>query len=242
MSDAYANENALVSAESNVYDRGVDAAISLTIVGFAVALISLVNIVALDASGTALGQFFLTLLAVVVGGVGIVGLASYTNVAPVTSQRVRGIGFGLLVTTLVLTVLAFGLGVSLATLLGLVLLFEALSVATAGVVSRMDLVDTEPNMSAGLLAGGAYGVIGLAIGAALGGTFVGFESLLWPVVSLAAGAGMAALAIFPREDLGSTLPTALVVGLLGAVIATSVLGVSWQWNPQTLSGGSPGLR
>jgi phosphate transport system permease protein len=95
-------------------------------------------------------------------------------------------------------------------------------------------------MSAGLLAGGAFGVIGLAIGAALGGTVVGFGSLLWPVVSIAVAAVLATIAIVPREDVGSTLPAALIVGVLGVVIATSVLGPGWQWNPQTLSGGFTG--
>ncbi|MFC6864301.1 phosphate ABC transporter permease PstA [Halomicroarcula sp. GCM10025817] len=240
MSDAYANENTLVSTESDVYDRGLDAVISLTVLGFALSMVALVDVVPLDASGSALGGFFLALLAVTVGGVGVAGLASWLNVVPVTSQRVRGIGLGLLVTSVGVTVLAYGLGVTLATLLGLVLVFEAAAVAAAGVVSRVGLVDTGPDMSAGLLAGGAFGVIGLAIGAALGGGLVGFQSLLWPVVSLATAGVLAVLAIVPREDLGSTLPAALVVGTLGVVIATSVLGPGWQWNPQTLSGGFTG--
>ncbi|WP_254279761.1 phosphate ABC transporter permease PstA [Haloarcula marina] len=242
MSDAYATErdDALVSAESNVYDRGLDGAIALSVVGFALGMITLVDLVPLDSTGAALGEFFLTILAVVVGGVGVVGLSSWANVTPVSAQRVRGIALGLVVGTLALTVAAYVLPVSLATLLGGILLVEALGIAAAGVASATGVVDTEPNTSAGLLAGGVFGVVGLFIGAAIGGSLVGFDSLLWLVVALAAGAALTVLAVVPREDLGSTLPAALVVGTLGFTIATAVVGVGWQWDPQQLSGGFTG--
>ncbi|WP_284007041.1 phosphate ABC transporter permease PstA [Haloarcula pelagica] len=240
MSDAYAAQNRLVSAESNYYDRGLDVVIATSVVAFAVAMITLIDLVPLDASGAGLGEFFGLLLAVVVGGVGLTGLAAWTNVVPVTSRRVRGIALGLVVSTLGMTVAAYALPVTLATLLGGLLVLEAVGITVAGLASRMAVVDTEPNMTAGLLAGGAFGTIGLAIGAVLGGTLLGFGSLTWLVAAVAVGALLFALTVLPREDIGSTVPTAIVVGTLGVTIATAAIGVGWQWNPESLSGGFTG--
>ncbi|MDT3433486.1 phosphate ABC transporter permease PstA [Haloarcula sp. 1CSR25-25] len=240
MSDAYATTDRLVSADSNVYDRGLDTAIALSVVGFTLGLVTLVNLVPPGASGGSLTTAMGTLLAVVLGGIGTVGVASSTNVVPVTSQRVRGIGLGLVVSTVALTALAATLPVTMATLLGTVLLVEALAITVAGVTSRLEIVDTEPNMSAGLLSGVALGAIGLAMGAAAGGALAGFGSPLWLAGAVVAGVGLFLLAILPREDLGSTLPTAIVVGTLGLTVVTGTIGVGWQWNPQTLSGGFTG--
>ena len=240
MSDAYATENTLVAAESSRYDRTLDGTIALGIVGFFLGLLTLVDLVALDASGPQLGETLLTLFAVLAGGVGTVGLSSWANVTPVDSQRVRGIAFGLLVTTLALAVLAYVTPVTLATLLGVVLLVVAGAIASAGVVSNLGLVDTEPNTTAGLLAGSVFAMLGLVLGAVLGGTLVGFDGVLWLISALVAGVVMALLAIVPREDLGSTLPAALLVGALGATIATATVSVGWQWNPAAVSGGFTG--
>jgi phosphate transport system permease protein len=242
MSDAYATDTdaQLVDAESNVYDRGLDGAIALSVVGFALALLAVVELLPLDATGSTLTAGLGTVLAVVVGAVGTVGLASYTNVVPVTSQRVRGIALGLVVTTLGLTLLGVVLPVSLATLLGLVLLIEAVAVAAAGVVSRFGNVGTSPSSSAGLFAGVAFGVIGVVFGSVLGGWLVGFGSPLWAVAGLGVGAVLLVGTVVPREDLGSTLPAAVVVGATGLLIAGNVIGVGWQWNPSNLSGGFTG--
>lgn len=240
MSDAYATENSLVTADSSSYDRALDGTIALGIVGFVLGLVTLVDLVSLSSSGAALAETLATLLVVVAGGVGTVGLSSWANVTPVDSQRVRGVTSGLLVALLGLTVAAYAIPVNLATLLGGLLLVEAVTIATAGVVSNMGLVDTEPNATAGLLAGVAFGVFGLVLGAVLGGTLLGAGGFLWAVVALLAGAGLFALAVVPREDLGSTLPAAAVVGALGTTIATATVGVGWQWNPSAVSGGFTG--
>ncbi|WP_135305715.1 phosphate ABC transporter permease PstA [Haloarcula amylovorans] len=240
MSEGYATETALVNAESNIYDRGLDATIGLSVLTFALGMITLVDAVPLSASGAALGESLGLILAVVVGGVGLVAVSSWANVTPVESQRVRGIALGLVGSTLGLTVLAYAVPVTLATLLGLALVAEAVVVATAGVASRVESVDTEPNTSAGLLASAVFGALGLALGAAIGGSLVGFDSLAWIAVSLSAGLVLTALTALPREDVGSTIPAALVVGTLGLTIATAVVGVGWQWNPQSLSGGFTG--
>jgi phosphate transport system permease protein len=242
MSGGFAGERdtELVSAESNVYDRGMDTAIALSVVGFALGMITLVELIPLSATGTTLVNGMGVLLAVTLGAVGTVGLASWTNVVPVTSQRVRGIGLGLIVSTLGLTALAVTLPVSMATLVGVVLVVEAVAIAVAGVVSRVGSVGTEPSETAGLFAGLAFAVIGLAMGGVFGGWLFGFDSLLWPIGSLVAGGGLLAATVAPREDLGSTIPAAVVVGALGLLITANVIGVGWQWNPSNLSGGFTG--
>ena len=240
MSEAYETQNSLVNAESNGYDRALDATIALGIVGFILGLLTLVELVPLSSSGAGLSETFATLLVVAAGAVGTVGLSAWANVTPIESQRVRGVASGLLLALLGLTVAAYVVPVNLATLLGLLLLVEAAAVAAAGVVSNLGLVDTEPNATAGLLAGVAFGVFGLVLGAVLGGTVLGSGGVLWAVTALLAGAGLFALAVVPREDLGSTLPAAVVVGALGATIATATIGVGWQWNPEAVSGGFTG--
>jgi phosphate transport system permease protein len=132
------------------------------------------------------------------------------------------------------------LGVRMATVIGFALVATSLGVIGAGVASRLGRIDTDPNRSAGLLAGGAFGAIGLVIGAVAGSYLFGFGSVLWPVVSLASGAGMAVLTIYPREDIGSTVPPALVTLLIGGIIATGVLGIGWQFEPENLGGGFTG--
>jgi phosphate transport system permease protein len=242
MSDAFATDRdtELVSAESNVYDRGLDAAIALSVVGFALGMVTLVELLPLAATGMELVTGLGVVFAFTVGAVGSVAVASWTNVVPVTSQRVRGIMGGLVVSTLGLVALAVVFPVSLATLLGVVLLVEATAVAVAGVVSRAGIIETEPSATAGLFAGLAFGVIGVVLGSIVGGWLFGFGSLVWPGVGLLAGAGLLAATVVPREDLGTAVPTAVVVGVLGVVVATGVVGVGWQWNPQNVSGGFTG--
>ncbi|RXK51632.1 phosphate ABC transporter permease PstA [Halorientalis pallida] len=245
MSEGYARENELVSVESNVYDRAMDVGIALSIVTFVVGMLTFADAVPLGATGTELINFFGLLLAATAGGVGIVAVFSYANVVPVTSQRVRGVAFGLLVGLVGLTVAAVALPVSLATMLGLILLVEAGLLAAGGVASRLELVDTDPSRTAGLLAGLAFGVIGAITGAVIVGSLPGVPSAvvgvpLWLLGAVALGVGFGALTIGPREDLGSTLPPALILGVFGATIATAAIGVGWQWAPENLSGGFTG--
>ena len=238
MSEAYeSTETALAAGESNVYDRGVDGAIALGIVSFALGWLALAGIVPLDASGSSLSGPLVLFSTVVVGGVGILGAGSYANVVQIASRRVRGIGVAVPVVALLLTALAQTTDISLATLFGLVLLAEAAGVAAAGITSRVGVVDTSPDPSAGLLAGCGFGLLGLLVGAALGGSLVGFDTPLWMLAALLTGVGFATMTVVPREDLGSTLPVAILVGVFGLTVATGTIGVGWQWDPETISGG-----
>jgi phosphate transport system permease protein len=238
MSDAYIGENALVSEASSLYSRGLDVVISFSILTFTLGLLSLVEIADLTARGGALGGFLFTMSLVVGGGVGLVALFSYTNVIPITSDRVRGAGFGLVFLLVLLTAAGYGTGLSLATILGGGLILQAVGIAAAGIVSRLELTGTEPSMSAGLLAGGIFAALGLCLGGALGTTL--FSGPSWIAAAVVGGGGLAALTIFPREDIGSTMPTAIILGVLGATIASAMLSVGWQWDPESLSGGFTG--
>jgi phosphate transport system permease protein len=237
MSEGYVRDRKLVSEDASYYERALDTTIALTVVTFVLGLLTLVKAVGLETSGGALGEFFLGLLVVAAGGVGTVGLVSYLDVVPITSQRIRGVGVGLLVALVGLVVVAYPLGVSMADVLGLCLLTQAAVLVAAGVVSRRGGVDTNPSRSAGLLAGGMFAVIGALIGAALGGTVFGGTTLAYAASALAGGAGLAALTVVPREDLGSTLPVAVLVGILGLVVAAGLIDVGWQWQPgETIDG------
>ena len=240
MSEAYAHDAALISEGSTSYDRFVDGAIALSIIAFATTLLSLGELVPLGATGGALGGYFLTLFAAVTGGVGLTAGASWANIVSVRSQRVQGVAVGLLAATAILTAIAYITTATLATLLGFMLVAQALIVGAAGISSRLEIIDTEPDSSAGLLAGGAFAVIGAVVGGALGGTLVGFDSIAWLGFPVVVGAGLAAISILPREDVGSTIPVGIVVGTLGIVVATAAIGVGWQWSPETIDGGFTG--
>ncbi|WP_227134557.1 phosphate ABC transporter permease PstA [Halorubellus salinus] len=240
MSDAYARDTTLVGADSRLYDRALDGVISLTVVGFALALLSLVQVVGLAASGPVLGEFMLALTAVTAGGVGVVAAFSWANVVPITSERLRGVAGGLLVATVLLTGVAYASDVTLAALLGWLLVVEAVVVVAAGAASRFGVVETTPDASAGLLAGGAFGAIGLGVGAGVGGSLVGFGSAAWVAVALVVGVALLVVTVVAREDVGSTVPAGLVVAVLGATIASAAIGVGWEWNPEVVSGGFTG--
>jgi len=238
MSEGYARENALVSEESNYYDRALDTTIALAVVGFLLGMVTFVDVVSLDSSGSALNGLTLAMLGLGVGGIGVVGAFSALGIVPVTSRRVRGVGLGLVIALVVLALVAFPMNISLATVLGLVLIVQGVVIGASGVVSRLELVETEPASSAGLLAGAAFGVVGVVIGAALGATL--FGGVLTYAVALAGGALLFGLTVLPREDIASTMPAALLLVTLGATIATAAIGVGWQWDPEAIDGGFTG--
>jgi phosphate transport system permease protein len=239
MSEGYARENQLVSEEANYFDRAMDTTIALSVVSFLFGLLVLGRVVGLETGGAALMDFLLRVLVLGVGGVGFVGLLSYLNVVTVTSRRLRGIGLGLLVSLVGVTVLGVGLGLELGTLLGLVLIVEGLAVGAAGAVSRMGMVDTEASASAGLLAGGAFAAVGFLFGMGFGGALPG--SLPGPLVGVGLAAVLAAVTILPSEDVGTTAPVTLLVAVLGGIIVTGVVGAGWEVRPSPpVSGGLTG--
>lgn len=229
----------LVEDGSGAADAALDFLVGLSVVSFVVALLAMVEVLPLAGSGPALVGPLLTLSAVVAGAVGTVALGVATNVVPTVSRRARGVALGAVVAALGLPALAWLSSVTLATLLGGSLVVLAAGVAAAGVASRLGALASSPDDSAGLLAGVVFGVVGLFVGAALGGTLFGF-GFSTGLVALAAAAGLFVLTVVPREEIGSTLPPALVLGVLGLTIGTAAIGVGWEWNPTAVSGGFTG--
>ncbi|WP_181686674.1 phosphate ABC transporter permease PstA [Halorhabdus salina] len=242
MSEAYVHdrETALVSDELGAYDRALDGAIAVAALNFVLGLATLVGALGPETSGVALTDVMLAVSAAGVGGVGLVAACAVLNVVEIPSRRIRGLGVGLVGGVILLTVFSTVPGVDMQTLMGVVLLFDGLAVGFAGIASRAGLVDTEPNASAGALAGLLFGAIGFVLGIALNGIVFGGTL---PVVVVGTGLAvmLAAATVLPREDLGSTLPVALVVSLLGLVVASSVVDPGWSSIPaEPMNGGLTG--
>jgi phosphate transport system permease protein len=127
------------------------------------------------------------------------------------------------------------LGVDLFTLLGALLLAMAAGLVTVGVASRLGYVSAAPSSSAGLVVGLLFGGLGFVTGGLVASQTLGAGTLGWLAGALLAGLGVAALAVVPREDVGSTFPPALFLGLLGVLFATGTIGVGWSWSPLDIS-------
>ena len=240
MTTIHATETPLVEAESNHYDRALDGIIALGIVSFVLGLLAQVSAVGLETGGEALVDVLLGLLAATGGGFAMVAIVDRTNVIPVESARVRGVGVGILAVLTALSAVSVAVDWTLATLLGSLLVVMAVGIVVAGIASRVAMVDTAPDETTGLVAGTAFGAIGLMVGGAIGGSFVGFDSPLWLVLTVVGGGALFAITVLPREDLGSTLAPGLVVAILGLTIVTATIGVGWEWNPDAISGGFTG--
>ncbi|MFB6109555.1 MAG: phosphate ABC transporter permease PstA [Halodesulfurarchaeum sp.] len=156
---------------------------------------------------------------------------------------------GILGLTVLLFVLAFGAlagilplgvrlaGLTLVTVFGIALGLLGSILLGIAFVSRGGYVETDPDRSAGLGAGLGFGVVGLVVGGVFGAGIT--DGVLWIGLSLALGLGMVALTVLPREDIGSTVPPALVALLVGGLLVSGLLDIGWQWQPQagSFSGG-----
>ena len=240
MSNVHITETQLVDAESNGYDRTLDGVIALGVVNFVLGVLAQVDVVALDANGAALVDVTVGLLAATAGGFATVAIADRTNVIALESARVRGVGVGILAVVTALVAVSVAVDLTLATLLGYLLVAMAVGITGAGIASRVAIVDTAPDETAGLAAGIVFGAIGLVVGAAIGGSIVGFDSPMWLVLTVVGGGSFFAITVLPREDLGSTLAPGLVVAILGLTIVTATIGLGWKWNPDAISGGFTG--
>ncbi len=127
------------------------------------------------------------------------------------------------------------LGVDLFTLFGVLLLAMAAGIAGVGVASRLGRVSASPSASAGLVAGSLFGGIGFVTGGLVASQTLGMGTVGWLATAVAVGVGVAALAVIPREDVGSTFPPALFLALVGALLVTDTLGLGWSWSPNDVS-------
>jgi len=127
------------------------------------------------------------------------------------------------------------LGVDLFTLFGILLLAMAVGIAGVGVAARLDYVSASPSRSAGLVVGVLFGGIGFATGGLVASQTFGLGTVGWVAGAVALGVAVAALAVVPREDVGSTFPPALFLAFLGALFVTGTVDLGWSWSPADLS-------
>ncbi|WP_135666090.1 phosphate ABC transporter permease PstA [Halorhabdus rudnickae] len=130
------------------------------------------------------------------------------------------------------------LGVALFDLLGGFLLVIALGLAIAGLASRFGYLTSTPSRSAGVPVAVVFGLMWAVVGGLAGTAYVG--GAVWMIGALVGAILGAGTALFLREDVGSTLPAATLVGLMGYVVLAGEITVGWTWEPTWLSAEFPG--
>jgi len=132
------------------------------------------------------------------------------------------------------------LGVSGLKLLGVALVVVAVGLVGIGAGSRYGPLETSPSATAGATVAGVFGVLWAILGGLLATLWVGNAAVAWVPTAVAFGVGGALASVLPREDLGSTVPVALVLGLLGAFVAAGGINAGWTWSPAWSSAVFPG--
>ena len=121
-------------------------------------------------------------------------------------------------------------GVQTVTLLGGLLTALGVAVIAFGAGSRLGYVETDPDPSAGLIAGFGAAVPWVVVGGGVASQTLGLGTAGGAVGALAVGGVAFALTVLPREDLGSTLPLGSLLTLTGLVFLTGVVGPDWVWD------------
>ncbi|RYJ15193.1 phosphate ABC transporter permease PstA [Halogeometricum borinquense] len=99
-----------------------------------------------------------------------------------------------------------------------------------GVASRIGVLDTKPDRTAGALPAAVFGLIGFVVGSLIGSSTLGF-STFWPVFGIVGGVSLVAAALLPREDLGVTIPAGGLALFGGLTFLTGLITPSWTWEP-----------
>ena len=120
-------------------------------------------------------------------------------------------------------------GVPTVTLLGGLLTALGVAVVAFGAGSRLGYVETDPDPSAGLVAGFGAAVPWVVVGGGVASQTLGLGTAVGVVAGIAAGGVAFALSVLPREDLGSTLPLGSLLALTGLVFLTGAIGPTWVW-------------
>jgi phosphate transport system permease protein len=121
------------------------------------------------------------------------------------------------------------LGAQTVTLLGGLLTALGVAVIAFGVGSRFGYVETDPDPSAGLIAGFGAAVPWVLIGGGVASQTLGLGVGVGVVAGVATGAVAFAASVLPREDLGSTVPLGALLGVTGLVFLTGAIGPTWVW-------------
>ncbi|WP_256403204.1 phosphate ABC transporter permease PstA [Halorubrum salinum] len=121
------------------------------------------------------------------------------------------------------------LGLPTVTLLGGLLTALGVAVVAFGAGSRLGYVETDPDPSAGLVAGFGAAVPWIVVGGSVASQTLALGTAVGVVAGMAVGGVAFALTVLPREDVGSTLPLGSLLALTGLVFLTGVIGPAWVW-------------
>ncbi|MDB9280183.1 phosphate ABC transporter permease PstA [Halorubrum ezzemoulense] len=120
-------------------------------------------------------------------------------------------------------------GIRTVTLLGGLLTALGVAVVAFGAGSRLGHVETDPDPSAGLVAGFGAAVPWVVVVGSVASQTLGLGTTVGVLAGTAVGGGAFALTVLPREDVGSTLPLGSLLALTGLVFLTGVIGPTWVW-------------
>ncbi|MCT9094675.1 phosphate ABC transporter permease PstA [Haloarchaeobius sp. HME9146] len=126
-------------------------------------------------------------------------------------------------------------GLPVPVLLGTLLSLSGLLVVGFGLASYTGMVDTDPLPTAGLVAAVAFSGVWFVIGGLVASQTLGFGLAGWLVAAIATGGVAFAVTVFPREDIGSTVPAGALSLLAGVVMLTGIIGPGWKWAPNGLN-------
>jgi phosphate transport system permease protein len=159
------------------------------------------------------------------------GQTSNTDAAAGATVAVSAILFTLSLAALFeqLTITDTIAGLSTVMLLGLLLSVLGAAVMMFGVGSYLGFVQTNPDESAGLVAGAGAAVPWFLVGGGVASQTLGLGTTGGVVGGLLAAVVAFAATVVPREDLGSTVPIGALPLFTGLVLLTGLIGPEWVW-------------
>lgn len=132
------------------------------------------------------------------------------------------------------------LGVTIVQWIGAAMALMGGTILAFGGLSRLEAISTNPDRSAGLGVGVCYGLVGSASGVLVGSQALGLSPMgLLAVASIGAVAGFA-VSVFPREDLGATVPPGVLALASGLLVLTGTVAPESRWAPEIFSIAVPG--
>ena len=131
-------------------------------------------------------------------------------------------------------------GLRVLKLLGVGLVVVGGGLALLGLGSRLDYVDTAPSSTAGVTVGVVFGLLWAIVGGLAATRVLGNDAVLWLPAAALVGVGGFLASVLPREDVGSTLPVAGILILLGGFVAVGGINAGWTWSPAWSSAEFPG--
>ena len=132
------------------------------------------------------------------------------------------------------------LGVPLFHLLGGSLFVLAAGLVILGLGSHFGYIDGTPSGNAGMTVGVVFGLLWAVVGGLVAAQWGGNAPVVWLGGAVVFGLLGAGAALSPREDLGSTLPIALLLAMVGYVVVAGHINAGWTWTPGWTGAEFPG--